>query len=344
MLSKPPQRITIEEAHAQQEKQAEVSPVDGFRVPASKREATAEVVSVPREEADGRGCNDEVPDKVVKRREARRSREVKVAQQQVEEEGNRDESTGNRREQSDVYAQSANNITADTSNTRPNTGATTGVSSIMVDVPTDVHTADRKSEYRSPVPPRRSAREETAERETHHTASETQKQAERETTERTRGAGERTREQDRSRVDTSTDGGGAEQLAQEKANILAQACQRGALEFLQSFATADTSFLTVGFSFCLRSYPTCFRVSSFMLCHLYTGQQTAIHETEPDRTRRQLQGKGVQQLGSGGSLCGVVLIDCLAGLPSGVAQLDHVRSQVRTHFGRRFKHRRGLPQ
>jgi hypothetical protein len=248
MLSKPPQRITIDEANAQQEKPAEVPPVDGFRVPASKREATAEV-SVTKEEVEGKGGNDEVPDKVAKRREARRSREVKAAQQQqVEEEGSRDESTGNRREQSDVYAPSVNNITADTSNTRPNTGATTaGASSFVVDVPTDVHTADRKSEYRSPVPPRRSAREETAERET-HTASETQKQAERETTERTRGAGERTREQDRSRVDTSTDGGGAEQLAQEKANILAQACQRGALEFLQSFATADTSFLTVCFS------------------------------------------------------------------------------------------------
>jgi len=235
LLSKPAQRVTIEEAQAQLEEppvDEAPPPADVFRTPASVPKpdtptARSEVVEVEMNDSR-REARSEVSDAIAQRREARRSREVKA--RQTEEQKQVDTESGKRKEHSEAYPHiEIVNITADKANSRPLTTGSTSTS--------DASTAGNteESSYRS------STSRRTADRD--NTAPETQKHTERET------AGERTREQDR--ANTSVDQG-QDLQAQEKA-ALALACQRGALEFLHGFASGGTSFLTVTIFTCLAS-------------------------------------------------------------------------------------------
>ena len=228
MLSKPAQRVTIEEAQAQLEEPPVVEappPADVFRTPASVPKpdtptARSEVVEVEMSDSRREARSEVSSDAIAQRREARRSREVKA--RQTEEQKQVDTESGKRKEHSEAYPHiEIVNITADKANSRPLTTGSTSTS--------DTSTAGNteESSYRS------STSRRTADRD--NTAPETQKHIERDT------AGERTREQDR--TNTSVDQG-QDLQAQEKA-ALALACQRGALEFLHGFASGGTSFLTV---------------------------------------------------------------------------------------------------
>lgn len=227
LLSKPAQRVTIEEAQAQLEEPpvVEAPPADVFRTPASVPKpdtptARSEVVEVEISDSRREARSEVSSDAIAQRREARRSREVKA--RQTEEKKQVDTDSGKRKEQSEAYPPiEIVNITADKANFRPLTTGNTSTS----DASTTGNTEE--SSYRSSTSRRTSDRD--------NTAPETQKHTERE------AAGERTREQDR--ANTSVDQGHDLQ-AQEKA-ALALACQRGALEFLHGFASGGTSFLTV---------------------------------------------------------------------------------------------------
>lgn len=235
MLSKPAQRVTIEEAQAQLEEPpvVEAPPADVFRTPASVPKpdtptARSEVVEVEISDSRREARSEVSSDAIAQRREARRSREVKA--RQTEEKKQVDTDSGKRKEQSEAYPPiEIVNITADKANFRPLTTGNTSTS----DASTTGNTEE--SSYRSSTSRRTSDRD--------NTAPETQKHTERE------AAGERTREQDR--ANTSVDQGHDLQ-AQEKA-ALALACQRGALEFLHGFASGGTSFLTVTLFSCLAS-------------------------------------------------------------------------------------------
>jgi len=222
--------VTVDEAKAQLEQQSVFTVPHDIQAPAKKEKhaTSAKTETVTREAEESNSHPQKNPESEVSLENVVTRRKRDVQTRRMEEDSQVEVQDTSRKTHPQQYsAMDSVSLMADSSKPNITMGATTNEPPLPAP---SGELGNNSKKLSGPQSPRRNHREKKPER-----TAEMQKQAD------TGTVSERTRGQERS----NKEAGKEPQIPQDKANLLALAYQRGALEFLQGFASGETSFLTL---------------------------------------------------------------------------------------------------